>query len=527
VQQAFALSIISGLLFPLAQPNELLPLGSPLLGLVALIPLYIAFRTTPQARTAARIGAVFGTVSTVIANYWLMFFGDYSFWTIGGTTLGYAGYNFVLGGYLWVATRGDRAYRPLLFALVWTVYEYFKSIGFLGYPWGLAAYPVATVLPIAQLAAVTGVWGISALVVYFNASLGEYLSNAALWRSHKEMRNLLLSAVLLLAAFVFGTIRMQRPIEPEQHVTMLLVQQNADAWNTRDVARPLNIAQNETLSAVDEFGPPDLIVWSETALRYLFPQGRGWYESNPAELPFSQFVAELPAPLLTGAPYQSPTEESDVYNAALLFDGSIDVEEWYGKRQLVPFAESIPFYDIPAVRRFFRDAVGLFGTWAPGPEGHLFEITPSSGDPVVFATPICFEDGFAGVNRHFVGNGADLLVNLTNNSWSRTNSAQTQHFVAARFRPIETGRTLVRSTNSGYTAVVDPLGRVLASLPMFVTDSLSVEVPVYKPDVETVYQTYGDYLPLGLLAGLAAAFVVWRIRRREHGGQLLPANTAE
>lgn len=510
---ALTYTVLSAILFPLALPNELFPLGSALLGTVALVPLYLAFCRTTHTRTAVRLGIVFGALSTIIGNYWLVFYEDYSLWTIGGTTLGYVGYNLVLAGFLWVTTRAHESYRPILFALAWTAYEYFKSIGFLGYPWGLAGYPFSSVLVISQLSAITGVWGISFLAVYANTALAEVLTARSFHAP--AYRHLAMVALLVVASTVYGSIQMRSLPPTNESLQLVLVQQNADAWNTDNVARPLRISQEETKAALARSDAPDLVVWSETALRYLFPQGWSWYERNPPEEPFVEFLAGLPVPLLTGAPYQNPDDETAIHNATLLFSEEAEILQWYGKQHLVPFAEAIPFFEHEAVRRFFREAVGLTGTWAPGPSARLFTVESDSGRPVSIATPICFEDGFAYVNRYFVRAGADVLLNLTNNSWSRTNSAQTQHFVAARYRAIESNRGLVRSTNSGYTAVIDPRGRLVDSLPMFETSSLVVDVPVYRPERETFYQTYGDYLPLAMIAVLGSLLIRSKIRERK------------
>jgi len=117
------------------------------------------------------------------------------------------------------------------------------------------------------------------------------------------------------------------------------------------------------------------------------------------------------------------------------------------------------------------------------------------------------------VRRH-VNAGADLVINLTNNSWSRTNSAQLQHFVAARYRAIETRRGLVRSTNSGYTSVLDPWGRVTESAPMFESNHLNVTVNVYEPAEETIYVLWGDYLPQFTLAVLGMLMLVAEAKKR-------------
>lgn len=516
------LTLASAILFPLALPNELFPLGAPLLGLLALAPYYLALRETDGAKTAARLGALFGGVSTVIANYWLMFFGEYSVWTIGGTTIGYIGYNWVLAGFLWKTTRAPAAYRPVLFAMTWALYEYAKSIGFLAYPWGLAAYPFNDLLVVNQIADVTGVWALSFIAVYITAALAELvpatvgrLSTVRGRFPRTAVANIGMATILVGLVVGYGALRLGAEIPVRDTLDLVLVQQNADAWNTSNIARPLRTAQEETERALTGLEhDPQLVVWSETSLRYFYEDARDWYAANPPERPFLDFVTDLPAPLLTGGPLRPPDDDFAVHNAVLLINEDTTVEQWYGKQHLVPFAEVIPFWDTPVVSDFFDSVIGISGIWAPGPGSRLFEIVGTDGKEVAVATPICFEDAFAYVNRRFVLAGADVILNLTNNAWSRTDSAQLQHFVAARYRAIETRRGLVRSTNSGYTAVVDPWGRVTESLPMFETAHLSVRVPVYEPTSEPVYMRWGDYLPQAFLLILGALFALDQVRRR-------------
>ncbi len=521
------LTLLSAVLFPLALPNELFTFGNPLLGIVALVPYYLAIRDTREAQSASRLGALFGAVSTLLGNYWLMFFGEFSVWTIGGPTVGYIAYNYVLAGFLWRATREPPAYRPILFALVWTLYEYLKSIGFLAYPWGLAAYPFSELSLFTQIVEVTGVWGLTLVAIYANAAAAEVISPrdavpSSAARSgatqsgatQSGAAHLMMTAVLIVTVGLYGVVRLNAVIPVRTTLDLVLIQQNADAWNTRDIARPLLITQQETERALAELEQsPDLVVWSETSLRYFYQEDSAWYARNPPERPFLEFISELPAPLMTGGPLQNPEDEFAIHNAVLLIEPDTQVRQWYGKRHLVPFAELIPFWETDAVRRFFDRIVGIGGVWTPGPGTRLFSISGRDGSQVEIATPICFEDAFAYLNRSYVLAGADLIVNLTNNSWSRTNSAQIQHFVAARFRAIESRRGLVRSTNSGYTTIIDPWGRVVASRPMFVTTHLSATVPVYAPERESVYTIFGDWLPRSVAVLLAILFAGTCVRR--------------
>jgi apolipoprotein N-acyltransferase len=179
-------------------------------------------------------------------------------------------------------------------------------------------------------------------------------------------------------------------------------------------------------------------------------------------------------------------------------------------------AEHVPFWEFAPVREFFQKQVGLGSIWELGKEDTIFAVNDSEGKEVRFGAPICFEDAFPYLCRRFVLKGADLLVNLTNDAWSRTNSAQVQHFVVARFRSIEMKRVLVRSTNGGLTAIVGPFGEIRQSLPMFQTARLAVEIPVFKEDGLTPYTRYGDWFPR-LLGIILLAALVRSLRRAGPG----------
>ena len=211
---------------------------------------------------------------------------------------------------------------------------------------------------------------------------------------------------------------------------------------------------------------------------------------------------------MTGSPYRTDGGEFAIHNAVLLLGSNGEIQQWYGKQQLVPFAEYVPFWESPIVQSFFQEVVGIGAIWAPGPGVRLFTIDREGGSPIQVGTPICFEDAFAYITRRFVRSGADVLINLTNNAWSLTDSAQLQHLVAARFRAVETRRSLIRSTNAGFTGVIDPWGRVTSWLPMFEEGYLIAEVPVYTPVTIPLYVRWGEYFPVGILAGLLI-LLIW------------------
>jgi apolipoprotein N-acyltransferase len=154
------------------------------------------------------------------------------------------------------------------------------------------------------------------------------------------------------------------------------------------------------------------------------------------------------------------------------------------------------------MRNFMQKVVGLESGWTMGTEATVMEVPTASGRPLRFGVPICFEDAFAGVCADFFRGGADILLNITNDSWSRTISSETQHYTVSRFRAIENRKVLVRATNGGVTAVVDAEGRTLATLPLFTEASLAVLVPIQIGASPTTYFLLGDWLPILLAAVL-------------------------
>ena len=225
------MAVCSALLLALALPNDLFPLGSPLFGAACLAPLLVALYRSRSYRHAAWLGAVFGVCASVLSNFWLLFFQSFSAWTLGGVTLAYLGYHAVLAAVLRFAAGVPRAYRPFAVAAVWALYEYLKSSGYLGYPWGLIAYPAHAVTPLIQFVEITGVWGLSLLMATVNGVAAEWLDlawqprrgvPARLWRVSAG------AALLVAAALGYGAAALQREIPDAGSADLVLVQHNAN-----------------------------------------------------------------------------------------------------------------------------------------------------------------------------------------------------------------------------------------------------------------------------------------------------------
>jgi len=546
----FLATIFSTGLLALALPNEIAPYGIAFLGFVCLVPYFNALAHCRSYRDAALLGAVFGALSHAATSYWLVYFQDFAIWTIGATSVAYGLLHAILAVFLRRFTLSPRIHpknaghpllaetnplRSFLIAAVWTVWEWQKSIGFLGYPWGLVAYAVNGVSPLIQIADSMGVYGLTFLLALANALISE----AILFRkdtlfSFSTVRigaagyGFIFLGTLSVWFLVYGAWVLAHPTPIVDRVPIVLVQHNGDSWETGGEVQALKICQDlsregkarmvkgdfelpgsVTPGAGDTAGmKPALVVWSETVLRRPFEDYRPFFRKSPPKDPFIPFLSELGAPLLTGAPVILDWERYDATNSALLISSRAEVMGSYAKSHPVPFAEAIPFWEYKWMRDFMKDVVGLEGGWVVGTDATVMEIKTPSGRPLRFGVPICFEDAFAGVCADFYRNGADILINLTNDSWSKTVSSETQHFVASRFRAVENRRVLVRSTNGGVTSVVDAEGRMIASLPLFTEASLPVLVPIQIPLAPTTYFLLGDWFP-ALMGALVLAFLLY------------------
>jgi apolipoprotein N-acyltransferase len=220
-------------------------------------------------------------------------------------------------------------------------------------------------------------------------------------------------------------------------------------------------------------------------------------------------------PILFGGVVILDRQRQEAMNASVLISPEGRVLDTYGKIHPVPFAESIPFYELEPVRKFFRNVVGIWSPWVNGSRRTIYTVPLGAGGRMTFGTPICFEDAFSDLCRRYITGGADLLVNITNDSWSKTWSSEIQHFSVARFRAIENRRVLVRSTNGGVSAVIGPWGDIRSRMPFFERTWRTVEVPIYRERFFTPYTRFGDWFPMVMIALLLIVLVVDVVQKKK------------
>ncbi len=534
------LILSSSFLFTLVQPNEALVSGFLPAAFLALVPYLLAIRSAPSRREAALLGALFGFTSHAATSYWLMFFEDYAIWTIGSTSIAYALLHLLIASFIYHFSTRSNAVCPraqpffstrriLALAATWTVWEFLKSIGFLGYPWGILAVSFHRFPLLIQTADTFGIWGMGFFIITVNAFIAELVM--ARKAPVRELRSFGLF-VLAMAVYIpaYGAFRLIAPTETVDSARLVLVQANADSWTYGNEESVIASSQRLTREGLTRFGEKtsergtknraDLVVWSETLLNRSYVHSKRRYSSIPQGDPFIPFLKEIGIPLLTGAPHILTIDPITAVNAAILLAPDGAVQSIYGKQHPVPFAEYIPFFEIPAVREFMQKNVGLQSTWSLGTESVIMEIPLASGRPLRFGVPICFENAFADVCRGFVARGADLLINITNVSWSRQVSMQTQHLAIARFRSVETRRGMVQATNSGVSTFIDAEGRQHETLPYFQEGVLSLEIPIQLSRGPTLYLLLGDWLPILLALLLFISLIRDYFRRPPAAGSL-------
>lgn len=500
-----ALAVFSAVLLSIALPNPLLPIGAGIFGFFSLAPLFIAIYCAPSSRWAILYGFIFGLINSLLSNFWLFFYKGFGWVTLGAASLGVGLLCMSVCAYIFVL-RKQRSYcRPLLVCMAWAIYEIGKSNGFLGFPWGLIAYAPYQWPLFTQILDLTGVVGLSFLMSLCNAVIAEALIAWPVFPWPACQAHLKLLGALLAFTFFYSAAHLLFPGKKDRLVNMLLIQQNNDPWNLND--NSLELYQQTVEQALENhYQTFDLIVGSEGILPYPYQQNLMYYDTLLSnEESFSAFVNKIQMLQLVGSPLENKEGEQ---NGVVLLSTTGDVVGSYAKRQMVPFAEYNPLLKNPLGYWFFDTVVGYPFSWVPGTSNHIFHIPGNDGKEISFGVPICYEDAFGWVGRAFTLAGSDIFVNVTNDSWSKTVSAETQHLMAALYRTIENRRPMVRATTSGITSYIDTHGRIASSLPPFVRGSLSVQVPLASKQGFTLYTLAGEWLTWTFILFLHG-YLIW------------------
>ena len=475
------------------------------LAFVALVPLLVATAGAPPAGALA-VGGLSGTAFAA-AHLWGLTVAMAEFGGIARPLTAllllllavYVGayVGVFAAGWAWSARLPPVA-RLLFAGALWAALEYARTHLLTGFPWAFLAYTQYRNIPLIQVAAWTGVYGVSFLVALANLALTLLILHRHVWAT--AARVVLVGLAAFGAALGLPRLAHRPPEEPALRVAV--VQGNIPQgvkWSPAWRLRTAEMYRRLTLEAART--APTLIVWPETALPFVLTRdadAREW---------LGRLAVEARAFLVVGSPDVTAASPPRYTNSAFLVSPERGITGRYDKIHLVPFGEYVP------LRRllFFADklAQGAIGDFVPGAE------------PTVLAAPdfhlgvtISYEVYFPQEVRQFVLRGADVLANITNDAWYGRTAAPYQHLAMAVFRAVENRAYLVRAANTGVSAIVAPDGRIVARSEIFTEAVLTGEVRLRpRQAFYTFYTHYGDlfaWITLAVATAAPVALVVGR-----------------
>jgi apolipoprotein N-acyltransferase len=377
-----------------------------------------------------------------------------------------------------------RPWTPPGIAALWVALEYTHS--WTGFEWlnlGNAASDMSFLL---RLAPVTGVWGLSFVFALMAAVIAAVIL--------RRQRFVSLWLVLLLALYVLPEI----PSPERGRQAAVVVQPNLDdetQWTPALLERTEDDIQTLSLTPIIGRGKrSDVIVWPEVPAPF--------YSDDPVFLRFVASIAKTSGtPVLTGAVGRAPDHAP--LNSAVLVSPAGAVATRYDKVNLVPFGEFVP-WPFGLVTQKVSTEAGDFEA------GNTVVISPLGTHRM--GTFICYESVFPKYIRRFAADGAEVLFNISNDSWFGKSQARYQHLRIVRMRAVENRRWVVRATNNGISASIDPAGRVVEALPEY--REAAARLPFgFRSDL-TPYTRFGDWFVALCAAGAMAAVVIsWYPKR--------------
>ncbi|MCW5716811.1 MAG: apolipoprotein N-acyltransferase [Bauldia sp.] len=384
--------------------------------------------------------------------------------------------------------------RIVVFAIAMTGVEWLRGHILTGFPWNAFGYALMPEPVLMQSAAVVGVWGITLLAFLV------FAAPVLLVRTGERFRVAALLCILLLLAAdaAYGVLRLRNASdETVAGVRLRIVQPNIDQRTKEDPAFwAESFRQTINLSAAPAAQAVTHVIWPETAIPYILTE-------SPQQLAAIAAMLDPGMVLLAGAPRaDQPDENGDraVMNSILVIeDGGVIIDS-YDKVHLVPFGEYLPLQG-------FLEGIGLrqLISLPGGFEAGVQQRSIVAGTAPAFAPLICYEAIFP----HEVvpdGDRPGWLLNVTNDAWYGDTPGPRQHLRQAIVRAVEEGLPLVRAANTGISAIVDPYGRIVASLELNETGVIDGDLPAALP--RTTYARFGDTLTaaiaivLAILAGL-------------------------
>lgn len=499
-------ALLSGVLLGLCFPNASFVVLLP----IALVPLLLALDGLRPGR-AALLGGLFGLAFWLTTFPWIY----HVLHRFGGLPAPLAAVALILAAFVptvpmaamtavaALAPPRTAAGRLLVFPTAWVAQELVRTYAFSGFPWALISYPLAPWPLLTQTAALGGAALTSLLVVLVNAGLAEAVRRKGRGRAV----GVAVAAGAVTVSLVFGAVRLSSPetFSPGDGLRVLIVQPNIeqDVRYAPGTAERIHFDVMGLTRGLLERAPSDLVLWPESATLLAWP----WSEGFRQEI--TRLCREEKTALLFNTVWSDRPADEDApyFNSALLVDGNGVVGEPYHKLRLVPFGEYVPLRSLFGwVNQVSQAAPGSF---TPGTRAIPVEL---SG--VRLGGAICYEVVYPWIVRAQVAAGADALYTLTNDAWYGKGGAQEQHWQAAVFRAVETGRPMLRAAVTGISGWVDGQGRTLARLDPGARAGIAGRLRVPRRGFLTLAGRLGDAVPLVCAGALLVAILRARASAR-------------
>jgi apolipoprotein N-acyltransferase len=496
------LLILGAFIFALSFPSFLNHWGIAPLAFIAMIPIFILVHRIGYIK-AVFYGGFFGYISYTFFNFWLATFDPMAFIAV---PVIYASYFLLVFPLLKLADHLFPVKGYILQIFIWLAYEFLRTKGFLGYSYGVIGYSQYNFLSLIGISDITGVAGVTFIVIYPSIIIGnalkngikEFRANYRIWIKPSGIWLILFSLFITYGYFS----KVDYSDSPRWRTA--LIQHNINSWRSGIEVFEEALDKLIYLSEKAQEENPDTIIWSETS----FVPSINYYMKTRSDRRRVELIQKLydymdrsQVPLILGNNDLIVNGKTSVnYNSVFQYENGQLVDKYY-KTHLVPFTEHFPYENIlPGLYNYILSLhVDFYG------KGDEYTVFDQNG--IKLGPLICFEDTFGYLSREFVLQGADVLLNLTNDSWSSEYACNIQHMAIAVFRTVENRRSMVRSTTGGYTTVIDPNGRRIGELEPFTDSYLVTDTPVYNKRT-TIFTKFGNWFDI-LSVLIAFGGLIW------------------
>lgn len=508
VRKEISLCILSAFLLILSFPR----FNFEFLAWVGFVPLFLAIRDKPKIK-AFLLSYLTGIIFWLGIIYWLVHV------TLPGMILLVLYLALYFGIFGFIISTID--YKPstmnlLFIPSLWVLLEYLRSHLLSGFPWALLGYCQYLNLPVIQIADITGVWGVSFLIMMINVAIYSVVSCPlpALPRRQagdrqelsvvSRIKRFLFPILCVFIVLSYGYYKLHQTSNTKYQtlIRISVIQGNIPQelkWDARLKDSIIDRYLTLTRQAIKD--SPDLVVWPEATIPAVLEEEPVFYERVKG------FVKEIKTPILLGA---ATRRNNLYYNSALLISSEGKLLDTYDKLHLVPFGEYIPLRKTLT----FLETVVPIGDFTPGREYTIFKIPAwSVGRPNNFGVLICFEDLFPGLSRGFSRRGADFIINITNDAWFQKTSSPYQHLQASVFRAVENRLFLVRAANTGISGFIAPTGGIISLVQdelgrnIFISGYDTQEIVIPKKEL-SFYTRYGDIFVIACFLFVLYAMVL-------------------